>query len=368
MASFDSHLISSVYVAVMAGGSGTRFWPASRAHKPKQFLPLAQYHSASSSLLAATVARLHEFVPPDRILIVTSSSLVAATRQELPEIPLENILAEPAPRNTAPCIGWASQVILQRDVNAQIVVLPSDHHIAHTTKFLEVLQIALKASQHRPLVTIGIKPTRPDTGFGYIEISNLINDSLTYEVARFVEKPNEQRALEFLESGKFLWNSGIFVFRAQSMLNAIEKYLPELSQGLHSIAQNPNALEQIFPTLPSISIDYGIVERMAADETMPRIGVVPGDFGWSDVGSWQSAWDLAHKDHNGNALPEDAITVDSHGNFVRCNPRKTVALLGVQDLVIVETEDALLVMPKQRSQDVRLIVEELKSKRRTERL
>jgi mannose-1-phosphate guanylyltransferase len=375
-------MAGSTFAVIMAGGSGTRFWPASRTLRPKQLLPLVgdaegEDDPSRASLLAATVARIAPLVPPERILVVTAKALVEATRRAVPELPAENVLAEPAPRNTAPCIGWATRTVLARDPEARVLVLPSDHHVADTQGFRDTISRALDAADHAPLATIGIKPTRPDTGFGYIEtgapLEGLAAASGGHVVARFVEKPDLVRAREFLAAGNFLWNSGMFFFRAKEMDASIRAYLPELADGLDRMGQGANApkLDEIFPTLPSISVDYGVVEPLAkeaASGRRGRIAVVSGDFGWSDVGSWESAWELSPKDQDGNAAPAGTVLVDARGNLVRATAGKTVALIGVDELVVVETDDAILVMPRSRAQDVRAVVDALKATGRAAKL
>ena len=379
-------MAGSTYAVIMAGGSGTRFWPASRTLRPKQLLPLVgdasgaaagEQDPSRASLLAATVARIAPLVPPERILVVTAKALAEATRRAVPELPAENVLAEPAPRNTAPCIGWATRTVLARDPEARVLVLPSDHHVADTQGFRDTIARALHAAAYAPLATIGIKPTRPDTGFGYIEtgapLEGPASASGGHVVARFVEKPDLVRAREFLASGNFLWNSGMFFFRAAEMDASIRAYLPALAEGLDRMGEGAHApkLDEIFPTLPSISVDYGVVEPLAKEAAAGRregIAVVSGDFGWSDVGSWESAWELSPKDADGNAAPEGTVLVDARGNLVRATAGKTVALVGVDELVVVETDDAILVMPRSRAQDVRAVVDALKATGRAAKL
>ncbi|MGZ5967193.1 MAG: sugar phosphate nucleotidyltransferase, partial [Polyangiales bacterium] len=231
--------------------------------------------------------------------------------------------------------------------------------VANEKAFAETVQRALEVAKVRDLATIGISPSRPDTGFGYIEMGAEISKG-AFDVARFVEKPNLARAQEYVASGRYLWNGGMFFFRAAAMERAIRALMPELAKGLDAMGEANVA--SVFPTLPSISVDYGIVEKLEP----ARIGVVAGDFGWSDVGSWESAWELASKDEHGNALPSDAISVDARGNLVRA--KKMVALVGVDDLVVVETDDAILVMPRKRAQDVRAVVDALKAKGKNELL
>lgn len=353
----------ALWAVIMAGGSGTRFWPASRAARPKQLLPLAE---PNRSLLASTVARLHPLVAPERIVVVTAAKLAQATRDEVPSIPKENVLAEPAPRNTAPCIGWASRVIGARDDEATVVVLPSDHFIADPAGFRAAAERAFSAAKEGAVATIGIRPTRPDTGFGYIEVGAALEGDV-FEVIRFVEKPDVESARAFVESLRFLWNAGMFFFNAKDMDEALRRHMPKLATDLDLMCTgDARDVEAVFPKLESKSIDYGVMEPLSKEKG--KLAVVAGDFGWSDVGSWESAWELASKDANGNALPEGAIAVDARGNLAHASSKKVVALVGISDLVVVETDDALLVMPRARAQDVREVVERLKSSGKTDKI
>ncbi len=355
--------MSKVYAVIMAGGAGTRFWPASRANRPKQLLPLAG--NANESLLAATVRRLEPLIPPERVYIATGAHLAEATAKDLPRVPVKNLLAEPTPRNTAPCIGWATATIARHDPDAILAVLPSDHFMADEPGFRATVEHALEGARQGFLTTIGVVPTRPETGYGYIEVGAAAGKEL-FAVSRFVEKPDRARAEEYLRSGSYLWNAGMFFFRAGTMLEAIRTHLPALADGLARIdaaaakGQEAEELARTFPELPSISIDHGVMEKA------PRLAVVKGSFGWNDVGSWESAWELASKDAAGNALPEGAIAVEARGNLVRdltSTPGKRVyALVGVSDLVVVETDDALLVIPRDKAQDVRAVVDALKAR------
>jgi mannose-1-phosphate guanylyltransferase len=355
---------TNVYAVIMAGGAGTRFWPASRELRPKQLLPLAGRDD--ESLLAATVRRISPLVPLARVYIATGAKLRDATLRELPELPAANVLAEPVARNTAPCIGWAAATIARVDPNAVVMVLPSDHFITDETGFRLVLEKAIVGARSGYLTTIGIVPNRPETGYGYIELGADLEGGLR-EVARFVEKPDRARAESYVAGQKHLWNAGMFFFKASAMLEAIRTHLPELAQGLDRIdaaaerGEEFAELGRTFPTLPSVSIDHGVMEKAA------QLAVVPGSFGWNDVGSWESAWELAAKDEAGNALPVGAVAVDARGNLVRDlttgrSARKTFALVGVSDLVLVETDDAVLVIPRDRAQDVRAVVLELKAR------
>jgi mannose-1-phosphate guanylyltransferase len=355
---------NDVYAVIMAGGAGTRFWPASRELRPKQLLPLGG--DPLESLLAATVRRIEPLVPPERVLIATGAKLIEGTARVLPGVPHANLLAEPVARNTAPCIGWAAATIARTNPEALVMVLPSDHYITDEPRFLAVLEDALAAARAGYMATIGVVPTRPETGYGYIEKGSAVGASAAFEVARFVEKPDRARAEEYLRGGKHLWNAGMFFFRAGAMVAAIEEHLPALAKGLAAIdaaaarGEEAKELAATFPTLPSISIDHGVMEKAK------KLAVVPGSFGWNDVGSWESAWELAPKDEAGNALPEGGVTVDARGNLVRdlttLGTKRVYALVGVNDLVVVETDDAVLVIPRERAQDVRKVVEALKAR------
>ncbi len=340
------------WAVVMAGGAGTRFWPLSRRAKPKQLLALA----GDESLLAATVRRIAPIVPPSRVLVVTAAHLVPASRAELPDVPASNFLAEPAPRNTAPCVGWAAQVVQDRDPEGVIAVLAADHHVADEPAYLDAVRVALAAAESGALVTIGLEPTRPETGYGYLELGEPLGDG-SHQALRFVEKPDRSHAEEFVASGRFLWNSGQFFFRSSAVLDAISEHLPALAEGLTRLAAaglDPDRVAAVFETLPSVSIDHGVMEKAEG------VRIVRADFGWSDVGSWMTAWELASKDEAENGVTDaDAILLDSEGCYVRARSGKIVALIGVKDLVVVDTEDALLVVPRERAQEVKLAVEAL---------
>lgn len=361
--------MGQVHAVILAGGSGTRFWPASRQARPKQLLPLAG--RADEPLIAATVRRLHPLVTADRVWIATGARIADATAAVLPEVPRAHLLVEPAARNTAAAIGWASATIARADADAIVCVFPADHFIADEPGFREVLARAIAAAEGGWITTIGIVPTRPETGYGYIEVGDPVSNGVN-AVARFVEKPDRERAARFVAGGKHLWNAGMFFFRASAMRAAIAKHLPALGAGLDRLdaasarGEEAKALAEVFPVLPSISIDHGVLENAE------RLAVVPGSFGWNDIGSWEVAWELAPKDAAGNVTPEGTVAVDAANNLVRdltSTPgKKRYALVGVNDLVIVETDDAVLVIPRERAQDVRAVVEALQKRSETNRL
>jgi mannose-1-phosphate guanylyltransferase len=349
--------MQDVYAVIMAGGSGTRFWPLSRRAWPKQFLALAD---SQESLLQSTVRRISGLVPSDRIIVVTSERHAEATRKQLPELPAENVLAEPAARNTAPCVAWAAAHVSARSPQGVMMVLPADPHIGDEPAYRALLEKAAGAARGTGIVTIGVSPTRPETGYGYIESGADIAPGV-HKVQRFVEKPDLARAQQFLRDGRFLWNSGMFFFRADVILAEYERQLPDLyafacgyreQLGKRS-DQLGSFVSERYAGLTSVSIDHGIMEH-AMD-----VRVVPGSFGWYDIGSWTTAWELADKDAQGNAMLAEASLVDAKNCYVRAKAGKLVALIGVEDLVVVDTDDALLIMPRERAQDVKRVIEDL---------
>ncbi|HRI65809.1 MAG TPA: mannose-1-phosphate guanylyltransferase [Polyangium sp.] len=354
----------SLHALILAGGAGTRFWPASRSLRPKQLLPLVGH----DPLIMQTAQRILPLVGWEHIHVATGKHLVEQTAAVLPELRVHNTLVEPTPRNTAPCIGWAAARIARTDPDAVVMVLPSDHHVADVPKFVQAIGRAVEKAASGVITTIGIKPTHPETGFGYIEVDEESAGRDVCRAKRFVEKPNRARAEEFVAGGRHLWNAGMFFFRVRDMLDAIKRHMPALAQGLAAIDaaaahdDEDAAIERIFPGLPSISIDHGVMDHLA------EFAVVPGDFGWSDVGSFQSAWELAEKDRHGNVSPAHGVLIDAQRNLVldlrtdAATAGRTIALVGVEDLVVVETDDALLVVPRSRAQDVKDIVAALKAR------
>jgi len=349
---------SNAYAVIMAGGSGTRFWPLSRSTRPKQLVALGPDRR---SLLRATAERVWGMLPVERTLVVTSEQLQEQVANELPELQAHQILAEPVGRNTAPCIGWAATHVKRLDEGAIMAVLPADHYIGETGAYLDTLRRGLQAATHGDYVTIGIRPTRAETGYGYIEVGSELDPGV-FRARRFVEKPNRQRAEQFVANGNFLWNSGMFFFLASRILEAIDQHLPGLGRELQRYDQAAKAgneaelIKATYAQLPAVSIDHGIMEKVSA------VSVVPGSFEWSDLGSWTSAWELAQRDEHGNVVPEDGIAVDASGNYVSAPDGKLVVLVGVNDLVVVDAGDALLVVPRSRAQDVRDVVATLRDR------
>jgi mannose-1-phosphate guanylyltransferase len=347
----------TLYPVVMAGGSGTRFWPLSRKARPKQFLALA----TRKPLVVETVARLGRLAAPGRTYVVCGPLHAPWVRRLLPRLPAANVLIEPVARNTAPAIGLATLEIQARDPEGILAVLPSDHHVADVRGFQRVLRRAAEVARAGSLVTIGIRPTRPETGYGYVQLGEPIDGS-AYRVRAFVEKPDAPTAAEYLASGDYLWNGGIFVFTARAMREAIERHLPELGKVLSLLEptvgtrRHPAALKRHFPRAPAVSIDYGVMEK-ARD-----IAVVPGDFGWSDVGSFAALPEVRPADAEGNVvMGEGAILIDSAGCVVVGSGRP-LGVVGLRELVVVDSGDAVLVVPRDRSQDVRAVVQALRQR------
>jgi mannose-1-phosphate guanylyltransferase len=344
------------YVVVMAGGSGTRFWPASRKARPKQYLPIAR----GKVLLRETVDRLDGWVPWERILVVSAASQRAEVRACLPELPEHNLLAEPAARNTAPAVAWAAYEIQRRAPQACMVVLAADHVIEPAASFRRSLRAGCAEAQSSgALLTFGVQPTYAATGYGYIEVGARLHEQdaiPVHAVTRFVEKPDRARAEEFLRSGRFLWNAGIFAWRADAILDAFRAYLPAVLAGLDR-AYAGTALAEIWPQLPAVPVDTAILERA------PNVRTLPIDYQWNDVGSWAALPEIARPDAQGNytflAGGARLVTHDARDCVVYGEGPQVLALVGVRDLVVVRAGNALLVCPRERAQDVKKIVEQL---------
>ena len=353
--------MSNRFIVIMAGGSGTRFWPASRHHHPKQFLSIG----CETSLLRQTAQRVLTKFDWSNILVVTAKAHAALAKAELPELPEENLLIEPQGRNTAPCIAWATEVLHARDPEAVAVVLPADHFIGDNDSFLQHVESAMNAADEH-VVLLGLVPNRPETGYGYIHKGDIVEAQGSHETCRvqaFKEKPDFETAQNYLTSGEYLWNSGMFIFRTAVMRKAIETHLPELFESMGKIMEDSKRLNRIYPKLEKVSIDYGIMEKL--DE----IRVIPSSFAWSDVGSWESAYELQKEESEQNVILGDALALDDvSGCLVDSRAGRLVALAGVKDLVVVDTTDALLVLPREQSQRVREIIAKLNEEEREELL
>jgi len=345
------------YAVILAGGSGTRFWPLSRRRRPKQLLNLL----GDRTLLEETVRRILPVIPAERIYIFANELLRAQTLRTLPQLPKSQIVAEPAGRNTAPTIGLAAHEILRRDPEGLMVVLPSDHVIGKPGAFRRVLRTACRwAAADGRSVIVGLEPTRPDTGYGYVRKGRRVARAAglqIYQVEKFTEKPPVATARRYVASGRYLWNGGMFIWRASTLLRNLARSKPEMASALQRIAraggvQATRTLRRIFPRIEKISIDYAVMEKAA------EVFVVAADIGWSDVGSWEVVYNLQSKDAEGNVRPQASLCLDARGNMV-ISPRKFVVAVGVRDLVIIETDDALLVAARERSQDVGKAVQEL---------
>jgi mannose-1-phosphate guanylyltransferase len=359
----------SLYAVIMAGGVGSRFWPKSRERSPKQFMEIV----GSGTMIQNTVARIGKLIPLAQTLVVTNEHHRDLVRMQIPDLPAENVLTEPVGRNTAPCIALAAEWIGRKDPNSVMVVLPADHLIRNAEEFLRVLERGVRvASENEALVTIGIQPTHPETGYGYIQFDDAEIDPRyqadgAYRVKTFAEKPNLETAVRFLKSGDFLWNSGMFIWRTSVIRDEITKFLPELRQQMENVTPaigTPGyqaALELAYGVIRGISIDYGVMEKAE------KVFVVRGDFGWSDVGSWDEVVRLTPGDDDGNSLRGAVIMKDAHGNYIDAGGR-VVAAIGVDDLIIVTTDDAVLICRKNRSQDVKEIVDYLRRKQMNELL
>lgn len=344
----------SRYAVVMAGGSGTRFWPRSRQRTPKQFLPIV----GGQSMLRETVARVAPLVGPSRVLIVAARSQARAVRTEVPRLPARNLLAEPVGRNTAAAIALAALVLERRTPGASMVVLPADHAIAAHGVFRADLRLALRVAEETgALVTLGLPPTHPETGYGYIRPAAALpgERGRVARVAAFIEKPNRRRAEALVAEGRVLWNAGIFAWRAKDVLAELRTHVPAVIGPLEAaLGRGGRALAAAYRRIPSISIDHGVLEHSR------RVVVVRARFPWSDVGSWAAVEPFWRSARNGlNTVRGHALPIDSRGCVID-SPERLVALVGVEDLVVVDAGDAVLICRKDRAQDVRLVVDELR--------
>ena len=349
---------SNIYVVIMAGGSGTRFWPFSRDNKPKQFLDV---FNTGRSLLQMTFDRFKEVTTPDKIWIVSNGKYKSLIEEQLPGLEDHQVLLEPEKRNTSPCIAYASYKILKKDPNAVLVVSPSDHVILKEREFAAVINTAIEvAESDEKLITIGVRPNRPETGYGYIQY---LSDpgSLVKKVKTFTEKPEAELAAKFLESGDFLWNSGIFVWSVDAIIKSFEKYDEEIAalfgSGLSDYFSDNevNFIQKAYSQCKSISIDYAIMEK--AD----NVFVVPGDFGWSDLGAWNALHEIKDKDKNGNVVEANALIYNSEDNYIKAKKDKVVVVQGAKGLLIADFDDVLLICKKEDPSIFREFITDVRS-------
>ncbi len=350
------------YGLIMAGGRGTRFWPRSRKRNAKQVLRFF----GERTLIQQTVDRLKGVIPPEHIWIVTNDFLVNEIRKQLPEVPKQQVIAEPAQRNTTPCIGLTAQILSRIDSDAVMGVFPADHLILKEARFRNFVKAAFKAAEENRVIVLGIQPRWPETGYGYIEFPKTLTPGNleTLKVTSFREKPDEKTAKRFVERGNFFWNAGMFFWRADQVLGLLQEHQPSTAALLKSLPpidsrQFSKNLAEVYPQCENISVDYGIIEK-----TKEVTGLALDDIGWSDVGSWEAVYDLAKKDANGNASKGDLVVEGATGNYV--DAQKTVALVGVDNLIVVDTPDALLVALRSRAQDVSKLVKTLDAQGREE--
>ncbi|MGK9477212.1 mannose-1-phosphate guanylyltransferase [Melioribacter sp. OK-6-Me] len=354
----------NLYAVIMAGGVGSRFWPRSKERKPKQLLRIF----GDNTMIQDTVSRLNGLVQNENIYVITNKIQKMRVVEQLPQIPQENIIDEPFGKNTAACIGLASILIKHRDPEAVTLILPSDHIIKDDQAFRNCLSNAADfAYKNKGLVTIGIKPTRPETGYGYIQFDEKEISTNIYKVLTFAEKPNLSTARRFIESGDFLWNAGIFVWRVDTILEEIKLYLPDLYEGLLEIEKAIGSddfekqLTHVYGQLKSISIDYGVMEKSR------NVYLTRAEFYWNDVGSWEAVYEISDKDDYGNVLIGDVFSEFSYNSYV-FSPKKFTAIIGAENLIVINTQDALLVCSRDKAQNVRDVVDYLKMNKRLELL
>ncbi len=347
------------YVAIMAGGIGSRFWPKSRTSFPKQFLDIL---NTGKTLIQWTYERYLDFIPAENIYIVTSEEYVPIIEKQLPAVKAENVIAEPSRKNTATCIAYISFKLAQKDPQASLIVAPSDHIVMDNEAFKNVTLQALDFANHtKSFVTLGIKPAYPNTGYGYIQYETLAVADNIYKVKTFTEKPNLELARTFLASGEFLWNAGIFMWRVKDILHAFEKYQPEMFELFAAEKEKLNtpeekkAIDGIYPLCTNISIDYAIMEKAH------NVYVIPSSFGWSDLGTWNSAYDNLEKDYLGNAVTgKNVVVIDAVKCMISAADNKLLVLQGLDDFIVVDTPDALLICKKDKEQQIKEYVAEVR--------
>jgi mannose-1-phosphate guanylyltransferase len=351
---------SNTYVAIMAGGVGSRFWPGSREARPKQFLDML---GVGKSLLRLTFERFLPLCPASHIFIVTNAAYKALILEQLPELTDNQILCEPSRNNTGPCVAYTAFKLAGLDPNANFIIAPSDHIVLKPDVFLEKIRQALDfAADHNALLTLGVRPTRPDTGYGYIQFGEEAAPEVR-KVLRFTEKPNLEFARQFVDSGEYLWNAGIFVWNVRTVLHAYEKLAPEiyrmLAEGVevYNTPQEQNFIDRVYPGTPNISVDFAIMEAAS------NVYTVPADFGWSDLGTWAGLYAECPKDDQGNVLQgERILALDASNNLVRAPKDKLVVLKDLHDYIVVDEQDVLLIFPKSKEQEIKQLTGMVKEK------
>lgn len=350
---------------IMAGGKGERFWPKSRQSLPKQFLSLT---NDGKTMIQLTVERILPLVAMEDIYIATNGAYKALVQEQLPDLPCQNILCEPVGRNTAPCIGLGAIHIHHKYDDAVMFVLPSDHLIKNDALFVETLEHAAKvAEQGGNLVTLGIRPNYPETGYGYIKADKSITVDISYKVERFVEKPDLEKAQTYVASGDYFWNSGMFIWKLSTILENVKEFLPETYEGLLKIGEAIGAdnqediLKAVFPGLPSESIDYGVMEK-ASD-----IYLIPGDFGWDDVGSWLAIERIRGVDENHNTITGNVVSLDTKNCTIEASD-KLIAAVGLDNIIVVDTKDATLICSKDKTNNIKVVLEQLRKQHKDQYL
>lgn len=352
---------SNIYVSIMAGGVGSRFWPASRTHRPKQFLDML---GLGKSLLRLTYERFLQVCPNENIFIVTNQQYRDLVKEHLPELSDQQILCEPSRNNTAPCITYAALKLQKINPEATMIVAPSDHLITKEEAFVQkILQAADFASRQKSLITLGIQPTQPHTGYGYIQYQKEAVEPGVHRVDAFTEKPNRSKAQSFLEAGNYLWNAGIFIWQTNEVLTALQQYATEIYDILYAgwdtlnTEQEQAFIDQAYPTTPNISIDYAIMEK--AD----NVYTLPADFGWSDLGSWSSIYQLQDKDEDNNVVSQcNSLLEDSQNCLIHAAPDKLVIAKGLKDFIVVDDDDVLLIFPRAEEQNIKQVTQQLREK------
>ena len=345
--------MNNTYVAIMAGGIGSRFWPGSRVARPKQFLDIL---GIGKSLIRMTFERSLKLCPKENIFIVTNKMYKGLVKEHLPEITDNQILCEPSRNNTAPCVAYTAFKLHNLNANANVIICPSDHIILDEAEYVRVVNQAINFGiKHQALLTLGIQPTSPNTGYGYINYAKTAEDGV-HKVAKFTEKPNIENAKKFLASGDYLWNAGIFVCNVAAMLKAFQTYAGEIftilekGQNVYNTSEEQPFIDEAYPTTPSISIDYAIMEKAT------NVYTIPSSFGWSDLGTWASLHEEFEKDENNNACNSDNIlTFNTTNSLIRAAKDKLVVVNGLDDYIIVDEADVLLIYPKSKEQEIKKI-------------